>query len=495
MQSTKTLIDQLLTGNNLYNQNIERWKFLYNSYIGGQAYRDAAYLTRYQLETDSEYQARLNNTPLDNHCKSIISVYNSFLFRNEPSREYNSITNLPELESFLEDADLEGRSFNAFMKEVFNWSAVFGHTWIIMSKPNIGATTLAEEQAMNIRPYVSLLTPLVVLDWIWERGPCGCYELVYLKYVEDINGDINILKEWTPIEIKTTEINAVDNIIQSEVIEVNELGKIPAVIAYSDRSIVRGLGISAITDIADCQRFIYNSLSEADQSIRLDSHPSLVATPDTQIGTGAGSVIQIPENLDAGLKPYVLDFAGANINSIYTVIDKTVESIEKMANVGGVRTTETRSQSGVALQTEFQLLNARLSGFADNLELAEEQMWQLFCLYQMQPYDVVIDYPDSFQIKDAENEINQLQLAKNAATDPRILQAIDAKILDWLELDEDEITAIANPDLLDLEAVPEQEGLIYEPIEMIDPVSGIIIVTENEAQQLQLAKNGWVRNE
>jgi hypothetical protein len=488
--------DELISGNLLYNENIDRWKFLYNSYVGGQDYRDAAYLTRYQLESQTEYNARLNNTPLDNQCKGIISTYSSFLFRNEPEREYNSITNLPELESFLDDADLEGRSLNAFMKEAFNWAAVFGHSWIIMTKPNINATTRADEIVNDIRPYVSLLTPLTVLDWSWTRQPNGRYELDYFKYVEEINGDLHTIREWTNETITTSIVDKQRGVItQQPLVEDNQLGTISAVIVYSDRSITRGIGISTITDIADAQRFIYNAMSEADQSIRLDSHPSLVATPDTQVGTGAGSVIQIPENLDAGLKPYVLDFAGANINSIYTVIDKTVDAIEKMANVGGVRATETRSQSGVALETEFQLLNARLSAFADNLELAEEQIWKLFCLYQLQPFDVTVSYPDSFQIKDGQNEIQQLQMAKNAATDARILAAIDSKILDWLELDEDEITAMANPLLLDLEAIPEREYPIYKPIQMTDPVSGKMIMPSTADEQLQLSKQGWVEVE
>jgi hypothetical protein len=34
------------------------------------------------------------------------------------------------------------------------------------------------------------------------------------------------------------------------------------------------------------------------------------------------------------------------------------------------------------METEFQLLNAKLSEKADNLELAEEQMWRLFAIYQ-----------------------------------------------------------------------------------------------------------------
>jgi hypothetical protein len=88
--------------------------------------------------------------------------------------------------------------------------------------------------------------------------------------------------------------------------------------------------------------------------------------------------------------------------------------------------------SGVAMQTEFQLLNARLSEKADNLELAEEQMWKIWCKYMGTTWDGSIDYPGSFNIRDTAQEITQLQSAKNTATDPVVLRKIDEHILEWM---------------------------------------------------------------
>lgn len=426
------MIQDLLLGNSIYNEHVNRWQFLYNSYVGGDDYRKGGYLTRYQLETDAEYAARCQATPLDNQCKSVVSTYNSFLYRHAPIRD------LPDdwfMQDFLQDADLEGRSFDNFMQQVNIWSLVFGHCWVLVTKPNINASSLAEEQANQIRPYVSLLTPLTVLDWKFERKICGRYELKYIRYVEDINGSVHTIKEWHPDQIITTTIDTNKGEQYDQVIEDNQLGIIPAVIAYADRSIIRGLGVSAISDVSDMQRYIYNALSEADQSIRLDSHPSLVATPDTEIGTGAGSVIQIPESIDPGLVPYILDFNGASIDSIYTVIKNSIETIEKITNIGGIRATGTRQISGVALETEFQLLNARLSSLANNLELTEEQIFKIYALYQNQYYDFTIEYPDSFEIRDIDNQLSQLQQAQNIAQDPNTKQQIEQRLIELLDLE------------------------------------------------------------
>lgn len=489
-------IADLVKGNQLYNDYKERWKFLFESYMGGNEYRSGQHLVKYQLETNQEYNQRLKITPLENHCKSVISVYVSFLFREEPDREYGSLLAAPELSDFLKDADLEGRSLDAFMKDAAIWSSVFGHAWIIMAKPNVGATTRADELAVGVRPYVSLLTPMTVLDWAWERNAIGRYELSYLKYIEDINGDVKTLKEWWKDTVRTVVIDTYEEKFIEDVVEPNQLGMIPAVLCYNTRSTVRGIGISAITDIADAQKMIYNATSEAMQSIQLDSHPSLVKTPETQAGIGAGAIIHMPENLDAGLKPYVLDFAGASIDNILATIKHSIESIDKMANTGAVRATESRTMSGVAMETEFSLLNARLSEMADNLELAEEQMWKLFCMYQGYEYDMEIEYPGSFNIRDNSSEIQQLQTAKSAATDARVIAAIDAKILDWLDLDEDELVAIRDPGIVALDTIQEEdEYMEFEPHDMTDPLTGETVLATTREQHIRLANLGWIHKE
>ena len=459
MQTLEQEIASAIKGNDLYIRYLDRWKFLLESYLGGDEYRQGAHLTRYQLETDAEYSARLKNTPYENHNKSVINVYNSFLFRQEPIRDFGIQANSELLEDFIKDSDFEGRSINAFMKDVATWSSVFGHCWIMVAKPDIGANTLADEVMSGVRPYLSLLTPMVVLDWQWERDATGRYALSYFKYVEDINGDIRTIKEWTTDSIVTKIVDLNKRTISVEEVVVNGLGVIPAVIAYSSRSTVRGIGISAITDIADACRFIYNATSEVDQSIRLDSHPSLVATNETQIGTGAGALIRMPENMDPGLVPYVLDFQGANVDSIYTAIKHSIETIDKMANTGGVRATETKTQSGIALETEFQLLNARLSEMGDSLELAEEQIWRLWCQYQGYAYDMSIEYPDTFNIRDSGNEIKQLQEAKNAATSPAVLAAIDRKIVEWLDIEDEDTVTVTELELPDIESDINQGDL------------------------------------
>jgi len=475
----------------LYTRNRGRFQFLYESYVGGEEYRRAAHLTRYVLETPGEYAARLANTPLDNHCQSVISTYISFLFRESPDRELGSIEYQPQVEDFLKDATLEGQSLDSFMKQTSIWASVFGTAWIIMTKPNLGQVTAADEQAMGIRPYVNLVTPLVVSDWRWERQPNGRYELSYFKYVEEVVDKITVVKEWTRELITTWHMDDMKKEAWVDTVEPNMLGMIPAILVYNQRSVTKDLGVSDITDIADVQRQIYNLTSENEQAIRLDGHPSLVVPPTAQLGSGAGAIIQLQDGSDPGLNPYYLEAGGTSVTNIHSSIDKLVESIDRMSFTSGVRTTKTQTQSGVSLETEFQLLNAKLAEKADQMELAEESIWRLFCRYQGFVWDGEIEYPDSFNIRDTQREINQLVSAKSAATDPRVLNIIDHELLE--ALGEDPALVLTTQEYLPPEQLPAEEP--FKPHKMVDPATGKEYIARTEAEHLAYAELGYVHEE
>lgn len=484
----------LTTANQLYNHNVDTWRYLLNSYMGGVEYQRGQYLTRYVNESEAEYQARLLSTPIENHCKSVISTYISFLFRNEPERDFATLEGDPVLEAFLEDADLDGRSFDNFMKEVSTWSSVFGHCWVLCVKPNIGAATLGEEIAQGVRPYVTLVTPLTVLDWTWMRAPNGSYVLTYFKYVEEINDTFSIIKEWTPEEIHTWRIDNVQRIPVEHAIEINQLGAVPAILAYNHRSPVRGLGISDIADIALSQQFIYNMTSEVEQSTRINGHPALVKTAGTEAAAGAGAIVQMEDNLDPGLKPYILSVA-TDTDQIYNAIRHSIDAIDKMANTGSIRATESRRMSGVAQEQEFQLLNAKLSEKADNIELTEENIWQWFALYVGKEWMGEINYPGSFNIKDTQTEIQRLATAKNAATDARVLALIDHEIVELLGEDAD----LYLPEMVTLQdgtSVPADSAEPFEhPEKLYNPATGEEgwVIDFQSKRDAMLA--GWIEKE
>lgn len=398
-----------------WNEYISRWQFLIDSYYGGKQFRDGDYLTEYMMESSEDYDSRIDSTPYDNHVKAITAIYNSFLFRQPPRRIYGSISTDVGLQAFLRDSDLDGRSFDAVMRDISSYATVYGNCWVILDKPVSNAQTRAEELNQGVRPYISIVTPENVLDWRYERNLNGYYELIYLKIFEGRYNMVDTYRVYTPQTVEVYTMGADEP--QLQYVLPNALGRIPAVCMYSQRSPIRGIGLSLVGDVADMARAIYNELSEIEQVGRLTNHPSLVKTASTAAGAGAGSIIQMPEDLQADLKPYLLQPTGSSLDGFLKSVEQKIASIDRMAHMGGIRSIETRRLSGVGLSTEFQLLNASLAALADNLEHCEEQIWRLYAAWQGQTFDGEIKYPDSFNIQDKYNDMNMLKLAKDS--DPR----------------------------------------------------------------------------
>ena len=435
--------DQAIETHKDYSETINNWEYYIRSYNGGYDYMVGQYLSRYNLELDNEFNQRLANTPCDNHCRNIIQIYSSFLFRVRPSRDFGSMEDETSLESFLKDADLDGNNLNSVIKHAQNYASIYGHCFMILDKPNIQTETKAEELEQDIRPYVSIITPENVLDWNFERQPNGKYELNYLKIREEVDRENGqYLRMWYPDRIDTVympdreEPRLIDTV-------PNMIGKIPAVILYNSKSHKRGIGQSDLTDIADLQKAIYNEYSEMEQLIRLTNHPSLVKTPSVNASAGAGAVIEMPDEMEPNLKPYLLQPSGSSLTSIMDSINNKVESINRIAHTGAVRTTKTNIASGVALQTEFELLNARLSEKADNLQLAEEQLFKLYAMFQNVEFDGEINYPDSFNIRDYATDLMFYQQAKAVGVQsPTLSKEIDKEIARAVVDDDEKLNII-----------------------------------------------------
>lgn len=404
-------IDVITSVHPEYRRLISTWRFLRDSYAGGVDYQEGQYLTRYIFESQADYLLRIEQTPIDNHCKSVIHTFNSFIFQTPVVREFGSIDNDAGLAPFLEDADLDGRSLDAVMRDVNIQSSIYGHCWLIVDKPAVQVGTRAEELSQGIRPYVSLFTPENVLDWQYTRQRNGYYELTHLKVIESddlryrTHASEIYTREYFPDRIEVRHYTAEDR--QGKTLETydNPLGRVPAVVCYASRSGVRGIGVSDIADVATVQRSIYDELSEIEQLIRLSNHPSLVSTQDVQASAGAGARIIVPDNMDANLRPYLLQPSAQNLQGIMDSIQRKVESIDRMSSMGNSRGTTVRTMSGVAMDTEFRSLNVKLSEKADNLEYAEEQMWRLWALWQNRVWDGSVKYPDTFNTRDRQQDL------------------------------------------------------------------------------------------
>lgn len=485
----------------LYQMYLPRWMYLGDAFQGGYDYYLGKYLEPYYYESTDDYMKRLRQVALDNHVRSVVGIYASFLYRKEPKRRYGSLENDPNLEQFLQDADLDGRSFTQFMRDVATYSMVYGNVWVAVDKPVSNAFTRADELEQGIRPYVQMFTPDNVLDWDYERTASGLYRLTYVKVKEETQKNYTVIREYTLDTIRAFKVEA-DNVDDPMLImeQPNELNMIPVCPVYAQRSNKKGIGISLVNDIADVQRSIYEEYSEIEQIIRLTNHPALVKSQGTDATAGAGAIIQMEDGLDPGLKPYLLQPNGASIDSVLSTINQKVESIDRMASLGGIRSIESRRLSGLGLQTEFQMLNSRLADIALNLEHSEEMIWRMYAMYQGTAFDGVIEYPRSFSIQDKANEVTMLKQAKDSnIQNPVINEAIDKMIFEVIAEDEDMVKetlqnqpqtdAIQHPPVADVNALVShlremvEQGYTDEQIKELHPELGGLFADGTQSTQ------------
>ena len=420
-----------------WRRHIDRWRYLSDSYQGGLAYKDGEYLQRYTLETGGQYEQRLDITPLDNLCKNIVHTYTSFIYSQPIKRDITGL-NEETVGKFLKDCDLEGRSFDSFMRDISIYSSVYGAVWCVVDKPSTPVVTLADQQAKNIRPYVSMYSPENVLDWHYERQENGVYQLAQLILLEESHKEYAIVKCFYRdyVELKKVDLDSGEGMVLQTY--NNPLGVVPAFVAYTSRSPIRTVGISDIDDIADQQKAIYSEYSEIEQQIRLSGHPSIVATPGVELSAGAGAVITMDENLDPGMKPYLLQADASGITGILDSIKNKVSAIERMAHLETARGTRT-AMSGVAMLVESRILSQKLSEKANNLAHAEEQLWSLFGMWEGTEWTGDVVYPDTFDTRDQTVTLQNIKLAKEGGvTNPKLLKAMDNIIADVLIEDDDE---------------------------------------------------------
>jgi hypothetical protein len=425
--------------------------YYYQSYMGGSSYKAGHHLIQYLGEANApgdQYGKRIAATPLDNHVQTTVDIYRSFLFRQLPSRTLSTLVNNPLTEQWLEDVDQDGQSMNSFMKSINDLAMVTGSMWILIDKGSYAVETQAQEIALGLRAYACAYTPQNVLNWRYERQLNGKNELVYVKLIEEQTPESISIACWHKeyVEKYVVSINSQG---EWETVEeynqyLNPLGYIPIVHYAPIRSPIKGVGQSLVADVADQQKMIYNMLSELEQTIRISGHPSLVKTAATEANAGAGAIVTVPEDTDPGLKPYLLQPTAASIEGILATINNCVESIQRMTHTYAVQSRKTAGQSGVAMQTERQLLNAKLADITDSMRETELKMWAIWADWSgiELPADFDIEYADTFDMRDRTAELDYLLKVKSAGINNSVFidevnrQIIELTIEDAFKLEE-----------------------------------------------------------
>jgi hypothetical protein len=386
----------------------ERWIFYQAAYEGAHALARQGLILRHERESARNFRRRLRETYTLNYSKGVVDLFSHYLFRKPAERDLGPLAEDALWLCFKDDCDLWGARLDAFLLDQQRAAAILGHVGLLVDKPAIELGTRAEELRLGIYPYVAAYSPLAILDWSHGRDPGGRPFLDYLK-LQDEDGRYRI---WRPDSWEVWREAPESGQTQLLAQGPNPLGEIPFVWLYNLRSIEhRFLGHSDLTDIAAIDLSILRNLSQCEEVLGLAGFPMMrkpmreahQSGPDL---TGVAAVLEFnPELGEAGKPDWLKAEVGESTSAILEWIAFKAGEIYRVANAGGVSATEvaTQVQSGVALKTKFQLLNAKLAAKAANLAEAERMLVWYWLRWQGQErlYErISIERPKSFEIDD-----------------------------------------------------------------------------------------------
>jgi len=433
----------------VFQQYKDEWTFLQAAYNGAKDLVAYGAIIRHERESKVNYDRRIDEAYGFSYSRSIVDLFNFYLFKETVKRELGKLAKDELWELFVKDCNLEADDFDEFLLNAGKSASIQGQCGILVDKPNVTTDTKADDFDKKIYPYVALYKSLAILDWEYERDEFNKPKLVYLK----LRDDDDLYRIWTTekweiweeadLELEKSAATYTRTSPtspeaqfggmkrtgkgQAKLIDSgnNPLGEIPWVWLYNVKTGERGVGHPDISDIARIDASIMRNLSEIEEVITFGAFP-MMRKPKLESGQ---STLDKDEVGIAGLlefdvdhpesKPDWLEAAVAEpIDAILKVIAKKIEEIYRTSNAGGMASMEvsTQAKSGTALKAEFQLLNAKLVAKGILLEKAEMEIIRFWLAWHNQKEwfeEVTIKRAETYEVENLTQNLENILTSKS----------------------------------------------------------------------------------
>lgn len=416
-----TLASVLKQTHPLYSRFQHEWEFFADSYEGGTAYTSKPYLFRHARETNSDYLDRVLRATYLNLVRKQIDIYSAFIFKDPIVRD----TKDQEFKQFEDDADRKGTSLDQIMSDqVGKFGMIFGHTVTVVDLPRNAseAKNKRQEKEQKIRPYVSVYTPLEVVNWAVDED--GAYR--WLRVCEEAKDETpwNMARPAKPGKVYRTwtrdEWFIHDDKGRLIASDSHNLGEVPAVFTpIQEHLSFTGVGQSLISDTAPLARAIFNYQSLLDEFLYRQAFNILALPVDESMtkerikeladafGTTKGMHYSAKGNPPSYVSP-PSDPAKVIMQRIEDAKRELIE-VAKLQDRKGA----SAQKSGVAHAYEFHESNSTFAKIAKNLEEGEGKIIRLFYKWQQTtPSDTVdvpvtVSYPTDFNVTTIADTIDE----------------------------------------------------------------------------------------
>jgi len=411
--------------------HLTHWAFLEATYDGGREWFNDN-IFRYIKEGDSEFKDRVNRAYRFNHTREVVDLINKYLFKQNIVRNDEDA---PEsVKKFWQRSTRNGMGISDFSRQISKKTSIYGRVAIVVDRTTAEGEIVskADEKAANLQTYAYIVPPEQVLDYSYDEQGA----LNWILLLEQVRDDADPLTSsgkvgvryrlwtktyWLLIEEKGKGKSKTWQITDSG---THDLGEVPVVLA--DHIVSDDLYVSPamIDDIAYLDRAVANYLSNIDAIIQ-DQTFSQLAMPAQGVEPGTDSYDKMKEmgtkriflydGGDSANKPFYLSPDVKQAQVIITTIKTIINEIYHTVGLAGERTKQDNAlgidnSSGVAKAYDFERVNALLAAKADSLEMTENKIVRLVCLWngENMPDEEkeLVTYPNNFDTRGLYDEFD-----------------------------------------------------------------------------------------
>lgn len=361
----------------------------------------------------------------ENIAAALLETVTGALFLDPASRTFKDGTTNDKLQAWWQDVDGRGTAIDAFMRESWVVSAVFGHAILLLDKDGKEAPT----QADVALPVLSRYTPLDMIDWLLDEDG----SLIGVKLLEAVPRETFDVK---PLSVNDYRVRVVDRETwtlydhrgKKIAGDAHGFGKLPIEILYGRRRPLTPVVGKSV--MGDPQLYIdaYNLVSEVRELLRNQTF-ALLNVPigqdgdpsreQARIGSQSGtSSVLFSTNPIAYVSPQP-----ENVQQYHEHIDRLTRTIYRLASVPWEGDSKD-AESADSRKIKRQDLHNVLSKYAAECQRTER------CLVDL-VYRALVG-PDR---ADAEREADGVTVTYPSSFEPPDLEAVAARAGELIGLD------------------------------------------------------------
>jgi len=441
MAESTVTTEVLKSANELYVLNSPEWRLLISAYEGVRELLRQGYLIRHERESWANYQRRLQQAYNFNYSSSVVDIFNFYLFKKPVKRDLSGLEKDNTWRTFERNADLMNDSLDEFLMEQGKYASIYGFVGILVDKADITFKTKEEELNAGVYPYVSSYHPPSILDWKFERDINGVPNLTYLKLLDDDDRvRIWTLDKWEVWKLPEKGDQSGQPKLESS--GTNTLGEIPFVWLMNKKGRFWPIGVSDIHEVARIDVSIMKNLSDGEEVIDYAAFPMMrkpkqAALPGKDMPqkdeVGVTAILEFDPDRPESKPDWLEARVAEPIEAILKWIERKVAEVYRSTNIGGMAATEisTVAKSGVALKSEFQMLNATLVRKAILLEKAEKEIIRLWLKWEKKEdlfKDIKIERSRTYDVEDLAQDLDNALTATTLIRTPKFSAYIKKSI-------------------------------------------------------------------